>query len=459
MIEADRTSLAFSDRHTEGSTSVTVLPRELYELVRAGISNAIEYAISQYVITRYDEPSENRLEAIFMNKISAPAPQMSHFIRDHRFVFLSHHSNPFPRQLLREFCHPSGSLKSAQRQYEQDVYDHARNLGLPMDEAEEWVLEARKICSEKDYDSMDTQESDSADNSDVTSDQVYISSSSERPVLPLPLAKALDKALCNASQLGEEEIRLSAESRNDSALDAPQVLPFPNESGVHSEDETEQTKQVLRQSNSRGAKQVQGYLQILKDSGSDSAYENFVLRLRFLGDEPLINNVAGLREEIDRMEAADKTKEEKAARKDAKRAHRAELRAQKDPRRQAEKSKSQKSKDPQAGRPQDGNALMSKPEHTSQVQPLTQKRKGNKRKSEPELPVQTEVPSGEHHKHEKRRVNRDAQDAKSKKPKRQKGVRPQHSPFFQRSSGIEAKKKDAVKKAEQLMGFQLPMIQ
>lgn len=431
-------SLISSGRDTEGSTSVTVLPRELYELVRAGISNAIEHAMSEKVITYYDAPG---LETIFMDEISAPAPQIRQFIRDHIFVTLSCQSpNSFRRQELRKGCHPSGSLKSAQRQYEQDVYDVARNLGLSMDETEEWVLEAREFCSEKDYASMNTEESDGVDGSDEIMYQPYISSLTERSALPLPLVEDFHKALKTPTQ-AEEKI-------------------------TNSEDETEKNKQLLRESNSEGAKQVQRYLQLLKNFGHHSAYDGIMLRLQFLGDEPLIDNIAGLREEIDKMEAVGKTKEEKAARKDAKRARKAEVQAQNRANRQAEKKESQEGNDYEAGRPEEQGSLTSNSERRPNVQPLEdqdkplkRKKRGSKRKSELELPVHCEVPSKGHHKHEKGKVDRDARDANSEKTRSKTGVGSQHSPFFQRSSGPKAKKKDAFKKAEQLTGFQPPMIQ
>lgn len=161
------------------------------------------------------------------------------------------------------------------------------------------------------------------------------------------------------------------------------------------------------------------------------------------------------------MKAADKTKEEKAARNEAKKARIAELQKA---RQQAEKVKSQKSNDHQAGRVEEQKLLTSNPEQPPNVQPLEdqdkplkQKKKGRKRKREPELPFQSEEPPEHHYKHKKSRVDSEIQFDNPKT--KRKEVRPQHSPFFQRSSGPNAKKKSSSNKAEQGVGFQIPMIQ
>ncbi len=398
-----------------------------------------------------------------MDEIFAPAPQISQFIRDHYFVSLPHQSHPLPKRTIRRFYHPSGSLKSAQRQFEQDVYDLARNMGLSMDEAEQWVLKAREVCSEMTYGDWLTEGSGNDHSSDEMIGQTSVPSSSERPALPLPSIPDLDRALCNATKLGEGDARSSARPRTVLPFDTPAAFPFPNESRIKSEDKTERTKQLLRESNSKGAKQVQHYLQNLKGSGSRSAYDSISLGLQFLGDEPLIDKIAGLREEIDRVEAMDRTKEGKAAKRHGKKARIAELQAHKEGRLQAEKTDCQWSNDYQVARPEEQGFLPNNPEHPPKVeyqdQPLKQKKKGRKRKSELELPIHLVEPSEDYHKHKKGRVDGDAQDANFKKTKRKKDVGPQHSPFFQRSSLVKPKKKERLRKAEQLiMGFQPPMI-
>lgn len=168
------------------------------------------------------------------------------------------------------------------------------------------------------------------------------------------------------------------------------------------------------------------------------------------------------------MRAADHTKKEKTARKESKKARtKAGRQAQKEAWRQVEQTKSQKSTDPQAGLvPKEQQASASNPERPAQVEPiedqgkpLKRKKKGRKRKSKPELPIQFEVPSEENVKHKKSRVGSDVQDAVSKKAKIKRDVGPQHSPFFQRSSNPKLTTKDAAKKAEQMRDFQSPMIQ
>ena len=424
-----------------------------------GISNAVERAISEGLVSRLDDPVGHPLQRLLMDEIFAPALQISQFIRDHEFVSLPYQSNPFTKQTIRKFYHPSGSLKSAQRQFEQDVYDLARGMGLFMDEAEQWVLKAREVCSEMTYGDRVTQDSDKDDSSDEMIAQSSIPSSSERAPFPLPSIQDPDRALCNATQPGEGDARSSAQSRTIPSSDAAAAFPFPSESSIESEDKTKRTKQLLGKSNSVGAKQVQHYLQNLKTSGHRSAYDRVLLRLQFLGDEPLIDKIAGLREEIDGVEATDRTKEGKAAGKYAKKTSIAELQVQKIARRQAEKTDSQRRNDHKVARPEEQGFLPSNPEHPPKVedqdQPLKQKKKGRKRKSEIEV-----EPSKDYHKHKMGKVDGDAQDANFKKTKRKKDVGPQHSPFFQRSSGVKPKKKGRVRKAEQLiMGFQPPMIQ
>lgn len=189
-----------------------------------------------------------------------------------------------------------------------------------------------------------------------------------------------------------------------------------------------------------------------------------MLRPQFLGEEPCIDNVAGLREEMNRTEVADKTMEEIAARKVAKKAARkAELKAEKEALMQAEKKKSRKGDDDTTNNSEGQAKMTCNSGHLPQVQqledkdnPQQKKKKGRKRKSDRELPVRSEVPSKDHHKHKKRRVDSDAQDANFRKINRKKRG-PEHSPFFQRSGDPKAKK-DSGKKAEKQMGFRTPMI-
>ena len=165
------------------------------------------------------------------------------------------------------------------------------------------------------------------------------------------------------------------------------------------------------------------------------------------------------------MKAADKTKEEKTDRDGASKVPSAELQAQKETWRQAERKIIQGSGDHGTGQSMVQTALASNPGCPAQVQPtenhekrLNPKKKGRKRKSKLELSIQLEEPSEEHVKHKKGRKGTDVRDAVSKEAKRKKDVGPEQSPFFQRSSNPKVKK-DAAKKAEQPMDFQSPMMQ
>ena len=178
------------------------------------------------------------------------------------------------------------------------------------------------------------------------------------------------------------------------------------------------------------------------------------------------------------MKAAEKTKEDKATRREVKKARikatrievkearTADFHAHKKARQQAEKVQSQKSDDHQAGRFEEQKSLTTNPEHPLNVQPLEdqakppkQKKKGRKRKRDFELPFQLEEPAEHHYyKHKKSRVDGEIQFENLKKSK-EKEVGPQHSPFFKRSGGSNAKKKSSSKKAQQEAGFQIPMIQ
>lgn len=433
----DQRSFSSSSKQAKASTSARSLPEELYDLVSAGVSNAIQRLISQDYLrhTNLDE-TEETVESWFMEEITKPTPQLSRFIREHDFVRIS-----------------SSSIRDEQRQYEQAVYDFARKLGLSMQEANQWVLTARESWSKKDY---NNEESGGVDISDETSYQLYDSPILE-PSMPLPPVGDLDNATLTPIPAGGYT-RSSQQFRGTSTVDAPPARRSPDEPRIAGEDETEEVGQLLARSKSKGAKQVQRYIQSLKDIDPHFAYDSVMSRLQFLDGEPLIDNVAGLREEIDKMEATGKTKEgkaarnkaKKAARKDAKQATMAVPEAQNVASRPIAKNKSRESDPHQAERSEEQEPL------TSHLEP---KRRGENRKRKHELSALCEVPSEAYHKHKKGRVDRDALDANSKKGKKKQDTGPQHSPFFQRSNDSKAKKKDAVKKAEQLMSFQSPMIQ
>ena len=208
----------------------------------------------------------------------------------------------------------------------------------------------------------------------------------------------------------------------------------------------EETERLLAATNSEVAEQVKRYLQTIKDSVSRFEYEDILLGLEFDDEELIDDNIDYLRAQIAKMEA-----EERAARKDAKKV------------RKAAAQKEKRKHDDQPGRSREQQVSRTSPEYPSQAQPIEdrnapqkQKKKARKRKRNREIPVQSEEPSIGHHEHQKDEVGRDAH---LKVAKRRKVVRPQRSPFFQRSSDPNAKKKDTISKAEQPMDFQPPMIQ
>lgn len=360
---------------------------------------------------------EENLESLFMQEITAPTPQLSRYIRTHVFVSISSiGSESARRQEIQDYMSPSGSIRDAQWQYEQDVYEFARKLGLSTQEANEWVSKAREYWSEKDYDS---EESDEFDALDEKSYQFHRSPLLEPSALHLPLVKNLDKVIFTPHQ-ADKESRPSAKFWEASAFDTSPTLSIQKEPRANS-DTVEQ---------------------ILADS--------LMLRLQSHDDEPLIGNVAGLPKEIVRMEAAGKMKGEKATKKNAKKAAIAALGAQNVASGPTAKKKSQESHGPQVG---------SSGGQESSTSNLEQKEKGKKRKRRPEVSAPSEMASETHHKHKKGKVDRGPRDAHPKKAKKKQDTGPQQSPFFQRNTGPKAKKKDAVKKGERVMDFQSPMIQ
>ena len=403
-------------------------------MLRAGLSNAIYRMVEHgnvLPMRGFDRELDSECEVdnvvcFFMDELAKPAPQVERFIRQNQLrKYICDYEERSRMEILRDHYGRWISVRLAQRIFEQEVYDFSRSIGLSKEQATGHVIKARESSSRCDIDLPELGDYESSECEDILN---YLYSYPE-----------------------------------------PEGLPFVKEpKGLMyvSENETRKIEQLLAESNSKGAKQVKRYLQTLKDNGSSFEYEMIILRLQFLGGEPLVDNISGLRENIASMEAADKTREKKAARKDVKKAHTIELRAQKEARRHLEKKKSRDSNDHQASRPDEQGFLTSNPSHPPNVQslevqgkPLKRTKKGNKRKSELALPIQSEILSEDHHKHKKGRVDRDVQDTNSKKVKKKKAVGPQQSPFFQRSSGPKAKKKDDGRILEQLMGFQPPMIQ
>ena len=467
IAEVDQTSLASSVRHTKASASIRVLPEELYELVRAGISNAIERAISDNLITGYGRSAES-LEKVFLDEISAPTPQISRFIRNHKFIWSFSAPKGWSRREALEISgYKAGSKRSAQRRYDQDVYDFSRNLGLPIDVAEKWVLKARDFWYEKGFDSTDTEESDDVSSWDEMPNQSSRASSPEMFRLPLVPIEHDDEAPRNTSSGGFQANR-SQESGGTSVFGVSQALTCEGESTFRCKEKIEDTVQPITRNQFVGARQLQ-QRQLQNLEGSDRRSEENVnmpatLRPPILGDRSLVDDVVGLVEDSSSTEAVVNGYGENPAMRAVTRA----VKASRSAKGEADKGAmtgNRAGKHEHIGNPEEQMKMASNSEQLSQFEqfevkdkPPLQKENRRKRKREHDLLPQSYILFGESHKHQKSRVDGKAQDVSSRKGKR--GPRgPQQSPFFQRNNVVKAKKKDGGMKAQQHMGFQPPMIQ
>lgn len=448
--KADQTSLTSSIRYTRASASIRVLPEELYELVRAGISNAIERAISIDLITEYGRSAES-LEKVFMDEISAPTPQIPRFIRDHRLIWsFSAPKGWSRREALEKSGYKSGSKRSAQRRYEQDVYDFSRNLGLPIDGAEKWVLKARDFWCENGFDSTNTEESDDLSSWDEMPDQSSRASSPELFRLPLVPIEHSDEAPRDKNR--------SPEFGGTSVFGVSQALTSECKSTFRSKDKIEDNVQPMKRNQFVGARQLQQrQLQNLERSGrrsEDDVNMPVMLKPPILGDRSFLVDLVGPVKDISSTEAVVSGNGEKASRTAVKKSRKAKVKADKGAtiENPAGKHEHLGSSDEQVKVASNSEQLELKDK------PQVQKGKGSKRKRDHDLLSQTEVLFGESHKHQKGHVDGETQDVNPRKGKRK--IRgPQQSPFFQRNNGPKAKKKDAGMKAQQHMGFQPPMIQ
>ena len=464
-VKTDRKNLTPSDQNVERSPAVTTLPEELYELVRAGISNGIERAISKDYINIYCESAEE-LVAVLMHEIREPFPQINDFIQKHEFTSFLFSKKQYRRQDLQGYYQSSGSLKAEQRQYEQDVYDFSRDLGLSVKEAEKWMLKAREYFSEKDYGSTDTENSDIANSSDEMLDQSFGLSSPEKFRLPWMPVEHSDQAPYDPSS-PDSPANLLPESVSMSGSGLSQALALEGVS-TNSKDAMEDVGQNTAKSKIKSAEQLQQcQLQTFKDPDRRSEDPKVQPTTRTLpdpDDERPVDKVINDGRDTNEIERVVNEKEDKAAKKAVKNARKANLKAEKEAKRQLEKKKSRDGKHEHTDSPEGQLKMISSSEELSQSErledkrkPQKQKKKGRKRKVDLDVLPQSDVQSGEHHKHKKSRVDSDAQGDVSIKIKRKK-TGPQSSPFFKRSSGIKAKRKDE-KKAEPKTDFSSPMIQ
>ena len=400
-----------------------------------------------------------------MDEISGPYPQINDLIRNHEFVFSLSGTPKWDGKVTYMAGRPCGSLASAQRQYEQDVYDFSRDMGLTMDSAEKWVLKAREYWSEN---SMDPEESDDVSNLDEKLDLPLRVSSSEALGLPIAPVEQSDQAPRDITSRGFQAT-LSPEARGTSVFDVSQASNFSGDLTPNSKEEIEDVVQLTTENEFKGAKRLQ-QRQLQNSKDPDYGFEDDRNMPATLGDpipsgEFFLDNVIDYDGEVNRIKAVIKEKKEKAAKKTVRNARKAKLKAGKKATRQAEKDSRQEGMYEHVDHLGGQWETTKTRENLSQFEqledkdkPQQQKRKGQKRKRDRELLNQSEVESGEHHKHKRGRMNSDAQDAHPRKPKAKKGG-PKCSPFFQPSSDPTGKKKDAGKEAEQQMDFQPPMIQ
>ena len=380
-----------------GPSVTKMLSEESQQMLRAGLSNALERVVTEKLIPIYniDKGEEfcgiERVIDVFMDELAKPGPQMEAFLRRSNLREDIYYDN----DNLSSIYGPRITTELAHRIFEQKVYDIGRLTGLSKGQAMAHVIKVREEASKCNIDLAELGNYESSQCEDILN---YLKSYQE-----------------------------------------PEALSSVKE-----------IEQLLSTKNSKSAKQVTRYLQTLKDSDSRFEYEDILQRFQFLDEGPIIDSISGLRAQIAQMEA-----EEKATRKDAKKFRRAEAQKEK---RKRDDHQPKRLRKQEVSRTSPEHPSQAQPTE-NQNAPQKQKKKARKRKRNREVSVQSEEPSIGHHKHQKDEAGRDAQDVSLKEAKRRKVVGPQRSPFFQRSGVPSAKKKDTISKAGQSMDFQPPMIQ
>ena len=347
-VWADQASLIPTNQELKAGANALRLPKELYPLVRAGVSNAIGRAIEkQYIAFDFDLVSLQSLEDEFMDEISAPTPQICQFLRTHDFS---------------RYLYPPTfeSQEADQRRYEQDVYNFSRDFGLSIQDAEKWVLIAREYLSEMGYDCTEI--------------------------------------------LGSNVVNDSGSKLNQSSrILSPEMFRLPE-------------------------------------------------------------NVIGQYAKVNKGEVAVQEKQE-AVSKGKKKRRKGKPKAEKEASRQLEKKESMTGEYKNADESEEQVIVTTISKDLLELEQLDdkenmqiQKKKGKKRKRNHDSMSQCGPQLEEQYEHEKSRACSDPQEGTVNEMKRKK-AKLQVSPFFQRSSGPKAKKKDASKKAKKQMDFQPPMIQ
>ena len=449
ITSSDQETLTSSAQHAKANPRLSVLPQELHDLVLAGISNAIHRAIMGGNITLC-AVSEEELMMRFLDELCAPYPQIPHFIRYHDFI-LSSLAHDW-RQAPRDASFSKQSSERAQRQYEQEVYDFSRNLGLPVESAVNWVFRARKFYSDREYDSTDTEQRDIAESLTEVTDQIHW-----QPLLQSRSwgsAEYLDQAPGDGI-LGNSHAHVSSVSEKLSPFTAPTSAGELTSKG---KDKAGKTIRLPNQYKFEGTEQPHQRqsqeLEVLDSASEGERNMPAALVPSVVGDETLVDSVAGQCGELHSASPAPTGATLKAANIEVKSA---EAVAREKQERNAKKAV-KKARKALAQAEEQANKLAGKPFEDKEISQEPKKRKEKrKRKSNDELPLQSEVQSKDYHTQKKSRGDSEAQDVKHGKPKRKKRG-PEQSPFFQRSNSSKAKKQDASEKTEK-MDFQLPMIQ
>ena len=381
-----------------------------------------------------------------MDEISGLCPQISHFIRNHGFPWSCPVRSRFRTEAQRSIGLPSDFPLSAQKQYEQDVYNFSRTLGLSVDDAERWVLKAREFWSEEKYESTNTEQGEDVGSSNEILDQPF------REPSPGMFTVSL------------EPVEHSDQTPEISPPDSPFRERSAGDSTFRSKDAVKDNPQIMTTNDLEGAELLQHALirYSIDFDGRSKDYRTTspTLRPSTLTAESFVNNAVSHDNKVNATETAVE-KEEKATKRARKRAAKKSRRvlqnAEKAAMKQAEEEKDQRQRGghEQIANPQ-GQVVMTKiVDEMSQIEQLEdedkfqQKKKGRKLKSELELPPQSGDHIGEQHKHKKVRVESGARGVSSRKSKTKK-CGPQYSPFFPRNSLTEAEK-DVNRRVNRLM--------
>ena len=411
--------------------------------MRAGVSNGLKLHSASH--DKISSEEEEGLEDMFMEEISAPTPQIAHLIQTHEFNYWVEDPEGSKTYLLPEYDLRFNSIESAQRYYEQDIYNLARSLGVPMEGAKKWVLRAREFLSKKNRNrplrgplpetftlpSLPAEQSAQAPH-DLISGRFQADKSPESGNLscsgvsqvPLPAAESTFNVQDEDSSEIEDVIRLMTKNE----LEGPELL---------------------RQCQLRDSEYPDGHPEQDKTMPA-------VFRPPILDDTKSVDDIMGRKGKWKGISALMKEIRKQEAKEAPSRVGKAKSKTKKNAKRPVETHK-RKGKHEHI---QDSKGQLKTTSESEQLPKVKQlenedqarphEKMGRKRKRD------KEGLSGEHHKHRKIQGETDAQDVSFNEIK-SKRRGPQHSPFFQRSSAPKGKRTG--KSEEQPMDFQPPMIQ